>query len=89
MVEYTCILMPRISFDGLKFAFECFEFGSNVSNLHSNALNPFRMIRIWIRMVRIPFEWLEFGFECFELAFEYFECLSNGQKLHLNASNHF
>ena len=61
--------MVRISFKGLEFAFECFEFGLNGSNLDSkasNPSNPFRMVRISIQMLRIPFKWLEFSFEYFE-----------------------
>ena len=45
-----------IPFEWLEFAFECFETLSNGSNLHSNASNPVRMIRICIRMLRILFE---------------------------------
>ena len=66
----------------LLILFECFESLSNRSNLHSNASNPFQMVRISIRMLRIPFEWLEFPFECFK-------SLSNGWNLHSNASNPF
>jgi len=47
-----------------------------------NASNPFRMVRICIRMLRIPFEWFEFAFECFE-------SFSKGSNLHSNASNPF
>ena len=36
----------------LRIWFECFEFGSNASNL--------------VRMLQRPFEWLEFTFEWFE-----------------------
>ena len=74
--------MLRIPFELLEFAFEAFESLSNGSNLHSNASNPFRMVRICIRMLRIPFKWFEFAFECFE-------SLSNGSNLHLNGSNLF
>ena len=74
--------MVRIWFRMLRIIFECFEFFSNDSNLHSNALNPFWMVRICIWMLRIPFEWLEFAFECFE-------SLSNGSNLNSNASNLF
>ena len=35
--------------------------------MHWNASNPFRMIRICIRMLQIPFEWLEFELESLEL----------------------
>ena len=83
--------MLRIPFEWFEFAFafESFESLLDGSNLHSNAmnpfrkcsnsqlntLNPFRMVRISIGMLRIPFEWLEFAFECFE-------SLSNGSNLH-------
>ena len=90
-----CIRMLRIPFEWFEFAFECFESLSKGSNLHSNASNPFRivricirmllitgMVRIWIRTLRIPFEWFEF-------AFEHFESLSIGLNLHWNASNPF
>ena len=71
--------MLRIPFEWLEFAFQRFESLSNGSNLHSNASNIFRMVRICIRMLQIPFEWLEFELECFELVsnssipFELFE----------------
>ena len=79
------IPMLQIPFEWLEFVVERFKTLSNGSNLHSNALNPFgmvticiRMLRIpfqmnrtWIRMLRIPFEWLEF-------ALEFFEFLLNG-----------
>ena len=58
--------MLRISFEWFGFAFECFESLSNGSNLHSNASNPFRMVRICIRMLRISLEGFQFAFECFE-----------------------
>ena len=58
--------MLQIPFELFEFAFERFEMLLNGSNLHSNALNPFRMVRICIRMLRIHFEWLEFALECFE-----------------------
>ena len=83
--------MLPIPFEWFEFAFECFESLSNGLNLHLNAslngynlhsndLNPFRMVRICIPMLQIPFE-------CFEFAFECFESLSNGFNLHSNASN--
>jgi len=44
--------MVRIGVRMLQIWLEClefaFEFLSNGSNLHSNALNPFGMVRIWI-----------------------------------------
>ena len=72
--------MLQIHFESLEFAFECFESLSGGLNFNSNALNPFRMVRICIRMLQIPFEWFEFAFECIE-------SLSNGSNLHSNASN--
>ena len=52
-----------------KFAFEYFEFHLQGSNLPWNALNPFRMVRICIRILRGLFEWFQFGFEWFESLF--------------------
>ena len=69
--------MLPISFECLEFAFECFECFQNGLNLHLNASNTFRMVRICIR---IPFVRHEFGFECFE-------SLSNGSNQLSNASN--
>jgi len=90
--------MLQILFD---FAFECFQFGSNGSNWHSNALNACRMVRVCIRMLQILFERFEFGFECFESfwnvwnlysnAYFIFECsksLSKSSNLHLNPLIH-
>ena len=74
--------MLRIPFEWFEFEFECFQSLSNGSNLNFNASNPFRMVRIRIRMLPIPFEWLEFELECFEY-------LSSGYHFHLNASNPF
>ena len=74
--------MLQIPFELLEFAFQRFESLSNGSNLHSNASNIFRMVRIYIQMIRITFE-------LFEFAFEYFESLSNGSNFHMNASNPF
>ena len=62
------------------FAFECFDSLLNGLNLHSNASNRFRMVRIWIRMVEISFEGFEFGLECFEF-------LSNDSNFDSNFSN--
>ena len=45
--------MLRMSFEGFEFAFECFEFGSNDSNL-------FRTFRICIRMVEFLSSGLNF-----------------------------
>ena len=81
-------------FEWFKFGFECFKSlssysnfdwnASNVfvsgSNLDSNTLNPFRVVRILIRMLRIPFGWFEFAIKCFE------SC-SKGSNLHSNAWN--
>ena len=74
----------------IEFVFQCVELGSNGSNLHWNALNPFRMVRIHIRMRRISFEGFEFicigmlliRFEWLEL--ECFEFCSIGSNLHSN-----
>ena len=90
-----CIRMLKIWFEWSLFAFECFKSLSNFqiyirmllilsngSNLHSNASNAFRKIRIYIQMFQIPFEWLEFTFESFK-------SLSNFLNLHSNASNPF
>ena len=74
--------MLRIPFEWFKFEFECFESFLNGSNLHLNALNLFRMVRICIRMIRISFEGFKFEFECFK-------SLSNDLDLHSNASNPF
>ena len=68
-----CIRILLIPFEWLEFVLECFETLSNGSNLHLNALNPFRMARICIRMPPITFE-------CFESH-------SNGSNLYSNASN--
>ena len=43
-----CIRMLQIPFEWFEFGFESFESLSNDSNLHSNASNPFRMVRISI-----------------------------------------
>ena len=48
-----CIWMLRIPFEWLEFAFKCLKFGLNGSNLHLNAPNSFRMVRIFIRIVPI------------------------------------
>ena len=87
--------MPRIPFESLEIGFERLESISNGLNLeskasvpfellklHSNASNPFRMVRICIRIPRIPFERFEIGFESFE-------SLSNDSNLHWNGSNPF
>ena len=69
-----CIWVVRISFNGSNLH-------SNASNLVSNGLNsfgmvricirfPFSMVRICIQIVRIPFEWFELKFQ--------FKSLSNG-----------
>ena len=72
--------MLQITFEWVEFGLERFESLSNGSNLHSNASNLFRMIRIWIRILQIPFESFEFAFECFE-------SLSNGLNLGCNSLN--
>ena len=79
---------------------KCFESLSNDSNLHLNASNAFRMLRV-------PFELFEFWFGCFEsfsnclklhsmfrmsfegleFAFNCFESRLTGSNLHSNASN--
>ena len=94
--------MARISFKWFEFGFECFESLSNVSNLLSNAANPFRMVWICIRMLPSPFECYKFGscasnlvrmleirFEWLEFAFEGFESLSSASNVDSNASNPF
>ena len=48
--------------------------------MHSNALNPFQMVQICIRMLGIPFEWYKF-------AFEGLDSLSNGSNLYSIASS--
>ena len=53
---------------------------SNGSKFHSNASNPFRVVRIRIRMLLISFEWFKFGFECFE-------SFLNASNLNSNSSN--
>ena len=58
--------MLRTPFEWLEFALECLGCLLSGSNLLLNASNPFRMVRIQIRMLSIPFEWFEFAFECFE-----------------------
>ena len=84
--------MHWISFEWLEFAFECFDSHSNSLNLHSNASNPFPMVRISIWMLwisfEVAFEWLESLFNV-KIAFKCFETRSNGSNLHLNASNPF
>ena len=77
----------------LRMSFEGFEFGSNGYNLHSNASNPFRYVRICIRMLQISGSNLHLNasnlvrmvricirisFEGLEFAFECFEFGSNG-----------
>ena len=88
-----CIQKLWIPFKRLEFAFECFESLSNGLNLDSNPSNPFRMVRICIRMpfwiVRICIRILPIPFECFEFAFKCFESLSNGLNLDSNALNPF
>ena len=54
--------MLRIPFEWLEFGLERFESLSNGLNLHSNASNLFRIVRIWIRMLQITYEWFEFEF---------------------------
>ena len=72
--------MLRMRFEWFEFRFEALWNGSNLHSnalnrfrmlriLHLNASNPFRMLRTWIRMFRIPFEWFEFAFECFDECF--------------------
>ena len=79
------IPMLQIPFEWLEFVVERFKTLSNGSNLHSNALNPFGMVTICIRMLRIPFQmnrtWirmLRISFEWLEFALEFFEFLLNG-----------
>ena len=58
--------------NGYNFSFKCLECRTKGSNLHSNASNL-------VRMLRISFEWLEFEFE-------WFESLSSGLNFDSNAS---
>ena len=58
--------MLRMPFERIKFAFEWFEFRSNGSNLHSNASDPIRVVRICIQKLQNPFEWFNFAFESLE-----------------------
>ena len=51
----------KIPFEWFEFAFECFETLSNGWNLHLNASNHYRIVRIFIRILRITFECLEFN----------------------------
>ena len=78
--------MARISIwklvRGVRIWFEWFESILNGSNLHSNASNPFRVVKICIWMLKTLFEWFEFAFECFE-------SLSNRSNLDSNATNPF
>ena len=74
--------MLRISFESFEFTFECFESLSNGSNVHANASNHFRILRICNPLLRIPFEWLEF-------ALDWFGSLLNDSKLDSKASNPF
>ena len=85
-------------FEWFEFAFECFQSISYGLNLHSNASNLVRRVRICIQMLQIPFKWFEFALEFFESIFEWFEfgfeCFESHSKgsnlhsnLHLNASN--
>ena len=67
---------------GVWIWFKWFESISNGSILHSNASNPFRVVKICIRMLKTLFEWFEFAFECFE-------SLLNRLNLDSNASNPF
>ena len=46
-----CMRMIRIPIEWLEFALQYYESLSNASNLHLKALNPFRMVRICIRML--------------------------------------
>ena len=49
--------MLRIPFEWFEFRLKCFESGSNLhsnaSKFHSNASNPFRVVRILIRIDQI------------------------------------
>ena len=53
--------MLRIHFEWFKFAFECFKYGLKGVNLYLDALTPYQMAQIYIRMLQMPFEWLEFA----------------------------
>ena len=74
--------MLRISFKGFNFAFQCFEFGSNGSNLHLNASIEWFEFSLEIGMVRIACDRFKFAFECFEFC-------SNDPNLHSNGWNLF
>ena len=72
-----CVWMLRISFKGFNFAFQCFEFGSNGSNLHLNASIEWFEFSLEIGMVRIACDRFKFAFEL----------LVTGSNLHSNALN--
>ena len=74
--------MLRIPFELLKVVFECFETVSNGSNLHSNALKPFRKGLNLHSNASNHFPMLRIPFECLE-------SLLNPSNLHSNASNPF
>ena len=87
--------MLWIAFERFEFAFECLLFCSNGANLHSNASNPFLMVKIYIGMDQSLFEWSNLHSNASNLdpnalipfrmvVFECFECLSTGSNLHLN-----
>ena len=75
------IRMLRIPFKWLEFAFKCFESRSKGSNLHWNASNPFRMVKICIWVFQVLFEWFQFVFEWLEFGFKCDEFLSNGYRI--------
>ena len=70
------IRMLWMPVEWLEFTFEWFKSLSNCLNLDLDASYPFQMVRIPIWIFPISFK---FGLECFE-------SLSNGSKLHSNAS---
>ena len=93
LIVQICIRMLRIPFRWFEPAFELIESHSKGSNLPSNVSNFVQMVAICIQMVRIPFDCLKFAFECFKSfsnhSFKRFKYVSNGLKLHSNASNPF
>ena len=70
-----------------EFGFECFKSLSNGLNLHSNASNPFWMVRICIQKLQIHFAWLKFPFNtshftrrvpiCIRMLRIWFECFES------------
>ena len=57
--EFGIKCFESLSNGWFKFEFECFKSLRSGLNLDSNASNPFRIVRICIRMLRFPLEWFE------------------------------